>query len=377
MEMTRCMMIQSKLPMLFWAEAVANFIRNRCITKMLKDKTPYELWHGERPNMKYMRTFGETAYMLDKAPGKGKLDPRGIKCIFFGYDESSRCYRVWVPSKQRVTTTRDIKFIDTDVNVSPKKSTPLYSSQDQKLDHNPEESTILTFSEHHTDGNLDEKPGNESQSDDALTRENTEQQDDLTETPKSGSGRPRRIHTGKRDRPRKLYQPSQEIINSHGRSTQEDSDHEESDALEGPKTNLVSLSSEVPYKQAINGPDKEEWMSAIIKDSLIRNDTWQIVNRPKDHNIIGCWMVLRNKYDSNGQVERRKARLVARGFTQRPGIDFHDTFALVARLGSMRLLLALAVKCDLKVHQMDITTAYLHGTIEEEAWKYPRCLQNA
>lgn len=101
MEMARCMLTQSKLPISFWAEAVAtaNFVRNRCITKTLDDKTPYELWHGKRPNVKHMRTFGEVAYMLDKTPDKGKLEPRGIRCIFLGYDESSRGYRVWIPSK--------------------------------------------------------------------------------------------------------------------------------------------------------------------------------------------------------------------------------------------------------------------------------------
>lgn len=111
-------------------------------------------------------------------------------------------------------------------------------------------------------------------------------------------------------------------------------------------------------------------MNAIIEEveCLIKNDTWNIVNRPKNHNVIECRMVLRNKYDPTGQVVRRKARLVARGFAQRPGIDFHDTYAPVARLGSIHLLLALAVKHDLKICQMDVMTAYLHGTIEEETY---------
>lgn len=93
-EMTRCMLTQSKLPTPFWTEAVAtaNFIRNRCITRTLQDKTPYELWYGKRPNVKHMRIFGGIAYMLDKTSDKGKLEARGIRCIFLGYDESSRSY---------------------------------------------------------------------------------------------------------------------------------------------------------------------------------------------------------------------------------------------------------------------------------------------
>jgi len=77
--------------------------------------------------------------------------------------------------------------------------------------------------------------------------------------------------------------------------------------------------------------------------------------------------MLRNKHDAEGQIERRKARLVAKSFTQRLGIDYHDTFTSIARLESLRLLIALAVKHNLKIHQVD-TTAYLHGIIEEEIY---------
>jgi len=118
----------------------------------------------------------------------------------------------------------------------------------------------------------------------------------------------------------------------------------------------------------LNGPNREEWKEAIIKEieCLINNDTWDIIDQSNKYPIIGCRMVLRNKHDAEGQIERRKARLVARGFAQRPGIDYHDMFAPVAHLKSLRLLIALAAKHNLKIHQVDVTTAYLHGTIEEE-----------
>jgi hypothetical protein len=69
-----------------------------------------------------------------------------------------------------------------------------------------------------------------------------------------------------------------------------------------------------------------------------------------------------------GSVDRRKARLVAKGFTQKPGIDFNETFAPVARLGSIRLFMAIAVELGLQVHQLDFTSAYLNGEIEEEVF---------
>lgn len=320
MEMARCMMTQSKLPISFWAEAVAtaNFNRNRCITKALGDKTPFELWYGRRPDVKHMRTFGETAYMLNKAPGKGKLDLRGIKCIFVGYDKSSKSYRVWVPSKQKVTVTRDIKFVDVDaVTRSPKESTPSSADQDQDSICSHEKARSSSdFLELYTNRDLNEQSENDSCLDDSLTDEDAEERRPITETAKRGPGRPRRILTERRGRPRKLYQTPQENNLSEASKPEDDltSNSEETDS---PEANLVNIASEVTFHQALNGPDKDDWMNVIIEEveCLIKNDTWQIVNRPKNQNVIGCRMVLKSKYNSDRCVERKKARLVARGFT--------------------------------------------------------------
>lgn len=77
-------------------------------------------------------------------------------------------------------------------------------------------------------------------------------------------------------------------------------------------------------------------------------------------------MILRNKYKANGDLERKKARLVAKGFSQRPGIDFNDTFAPVARLSSLRVLVATAAQSRMSISQLDIVSAYLHGEMDHE-----------
>ena len=82
--------------------------------------------------------------------------------------------------------------------------------------------------------------------------------------------------------------------------------------------------------------------------------------------MIGCRIALRNKYNSNGDLERRKARVVAKGYSQRPGVDFQETFAPVAWLSSIRLLIALAVEHGMEVHHLDVTTAFLNGDTEKE-----------
>lgn len=76
--------------------------------------------------------------------------------------------------------------------------------------------------------------------------------------------------------------------------------------------------SEISFRQAVSGSDKDEWHDAIYKEmkSIISNDTFDVVTKPKDAKTIGCRTVLRNKYCADGTLDRRKARLVAKGFTQ-------------------------------------------------------------
>jgi len=88
------------------------------------------------------------------------------------------------------------------------------------------------------------------------------------------------------------------------------------------------------------------------------------VERPKQ-NVIGTKWVFRNKQDENGVVTRNKARLVAKGFTQIEGLDFGETYAPVARLESIRILLAYATHHDFKFYQMDVKSAFLNGPLSE------------
>ena len=103
-------------------------------------------------------------------------------------------------------------------------------------------------------------------------------------------------------------------------------------------------------------------------ESLVKNDTLDIVERPEEQNIVGSRVVLTNKYNSDGNIEKRKARIVAKGFSQRFGVDYHQTFAPVARLESVRLLLSLSAHFGMKIRQFDIVTAYLNGKLDEEVF---------
>jgi hypothetical protein len=101
-------------------------------------------------------------------------------------------------------------------------------------------------------------------------------------------------------------------------------------------------------------------------DQIEKNDTWELVPRPKNKNMINTKWVFRNKLNEYGQVTRNKARLVCKGYAQIEGIDFEETYAPVSRMEAIRLLLAYACSKNVKVYQMDVKSSFLNGELEEE-----------
>ena len=105
--------------------------------------------------------------------------------------------------------------------------------------------------------------------------------------------------------------------------------------------------------------------------TLAYNNVWELVSISRGANIVDNKWVFKIKRLLNGHVDRYKARLVARGFSQQFRVDYYETFAPVVCMESLRVLLAIAAKEDLEVHQMDVTTAYLAGDLEEEIYMTP------
>lgn len=118
------------------------------------------------------------------------------------------------------------------------------------------------------------------------------------------------------------------------------------------------------------GPNTEEWRQAMKDeiDSHIVNQTWSLADLPAGRKALMSKWVFKEKRDQDGNTIRYKARLVAKGCSQVPGIDFEETYSPVVRYASLRYLFALAVRRQLKIHQMDAITAYLHGEVREEIY---------
>ncbi|RVW31427.1 Retrovirus-related Pol polyprotein from transposon RE1 [Vitis vinifera] len=113
-----------------------------------------------------------------------------------------------------------------------------------------------------------------------------------------------------------------------------------------------------------------EWKEAVIEEirALEKNETWEVMNLPRGKKPVGCKWVFTVKYKADGTVERYKARLVAKGFTQTYDIDYTETFAPVAKLNTIRVLLSLVANLDRPLLQFDIKNAFLNGELEEEVF---------
>ena len=100
-------------------------------------------------------------------------------------------------------------------------------------------------------------------------------------------------------------------------------------------------------------------------NALKKNNTWTLVERPTDHPVIGCKWVYKIKRDDSGKIKRFKSRLVARGFNQKFGVNYFETYAPVVRSSTVRLLMALAVEKEYIVQQVDVRNACINSDLSE------------
>ena len=277
-ETTRSMLLDSKLPHKFWAEALstAAYLRNRCPTKAIDGMTPYEAWTSVKPTVKHLRVFGCDAFAHVTKDERHKLDSKSKKCILLGYGEETKGYRLYDPEKRKVFYSRDVKF-----------------NENEREKETPKTTDCVT---HHVELDFSD---------------NTEHSDEIETSVENPSETvPRRSE--RQRKPPDFY---------------------------GIRVNLSAEISSEPtnIEEAITCSEKAEWIQAMETEikSLKENDVWELVELPKGKKTVGSKWVYKVKTGADRSVEWYKARLVAQGYTQKYGTDYNETFCPVVRLESL------------------------------------------
>ncbi|KAD4888008.1 hypothetical protein E3N88_20081 [Mikania micrantha] len=142
--------------------------------------------------------------------------------------------------------------------------------------------------------------------------------------------------------------------------------------LDGSEFLVVAEPDDEPtnYKSAITNPESAKWLDAMNSEmqSMRENQVWDLVELPPGSRAVGSKWIFKRKTDMHGNVHTYKARLVAKGFTQTQGVDYDETFSLVAMIKSIRILLAIAAYYDYEIWQMDVKTAFLNGHLSEDVY---------
>nr|GEW54162.1 retrotransposon protein, putative, unclassified [Tanacetum cinerariifolium] len=261
-EAARIMLSAAKVPLFFWAEAIATtcFTQNRSLVIPRHEKTPYHIINIRKPSVKFFHIFGSPCYIVRDGENLDKMKEKGDVCIFVGYSTLSRAYRV--VSKSSAVSTVDA------LNQRQQHTTPLNT-------HTTPEPTCQVPTH-------------------APTVASTE------------------------------------------------------------NMNQVEMVEE--YAQVEN----DEFINIFCTPVQDR------VDRPLCQNVINLKWLWKNKHDEENTVIRNKSRLVAKGYSQKEGVDFEKSFAPVARLEAVRLFIAYAAHKSFTVYQMDVKTTFLYGPLKDE-----------
>ena len=132
----------------------------------------------------------------------------------------------------------------------------------------------------------------------------------------------------------------------------------------------VSFDCEFNLSANFEASTRVEWKEAMQNeyDALMKNGTWKLVDPPVGTKPMGCKWVYKNKYRSDGSLDKHKERLVAKGYAQKERIDYEETFSPITKWVTIHTLLSLAAQNGWKVYQMDVKTAFLNGDLKENVF---------
>ncbi|CAN7087858.1 unnamed protein product [Brassica rapa subsp. narinosa] len=426
MEVARSLMFQSNVPKRFWSDAVATacYLINRTPTKVLNEKAPFEVLNRYKPALDYLRVFGCLCFVLKPGEMINKLEARSTKA-FIGYSTTQKGYKCYNPDTRRVLVSRDVKFVE---------EREYYEEQNKEdlKDLTSERATTLRIilesigvkvrqDQQGSGSNPGSQPPNGGRSATPTSDHGGERSEPETTQESSGASgtHDQDVEVSEQQDGAEASQLGEEEAVEVSTSVPQESGEESQVEVEQPEPALRRstrirrdasnwVSTRVYYNaQAVEHPSQavcsfaqypeehcafmvnldenyiprsyeeammdKEWKESVGAEAgaMIKNDTWYESELPKGKKAVTSRWIFTIKYKADGKVERKKSRLVARGFTQTYGEDYIETFAPVAKLHTIRIVLSLAVNLGWGLWQMDVKNAFLQGELEDEVYMHP------
>ncbi|CAL8115735.1 unnamed protein product [Prunus armeniaca] len=395
LQIARALRFQAGLPLKFWGESVltAAYLINRVPTLVLSRKTPHEMLYKIFPST-HLRVFGCLCYATQTAHTQ-KFDARARRCIFVGYPSGQKAYRLFDLKTHQFFSSRDVVFHehifpfsdishDTKLELPPAPVLPSIPITQDTHSLEPNQSNPSfeqPIVDPHTQPLSSPVPSNSS----PITILHDSSSLPTPNSPSTPTPPPQELRRGMLSKIPNVRLRDYDC--SQGTTPKPNSTSSSRSGTHYPLSKYLSSSHLSPshrtfihnittcveptsFAQANLDPKWREAMKVELQ-ALAHNQTWTLTPLPPGKRAIGSKWVYKIKHKSDGTIERYKARLVAKGYTQTEGLDYYETFAPVAKLVTVRCLLAVAAHRDWPLHQLDVQNAFLHGDLEEEVYMVP------
>ncbi|KAJ4715914.1 Retrovirus-related Pol polyprotein from transposon TNT 1-94 [Melia azedarach] len=330
----------------------AAHVINRLPQARLRFTSPFEKLWKVKPTVSHFRVFGCICYVFVPDHLRSKFDKKAIRCIFVGYDSQRKGWRCCDPTIGRCYTSRNVVFDEASSWWTPQKE----ESPDSK---EIEEKVKQQVREQECEVRQSPKTTQEQSSEEEEIEPTREVQSPWQ------SGVYQRISEEERLSQLEDVEEETSPQPSVRRSTRQ--------RKPNPKYANAVLEEDISVKEPETFEEAvqhKEWRNTMEEEilALKQNETWDLVPKSQEIKPISCKWVYKIKRRPDGSVERYKARLVARGFSQQYGLDYDETFSPVAKITTVRVLIALAASKSWKLWQMDVKNAFLHGELDREIY---------
>nr|GEY38915.1 retrovirus-related Pol polyprotein from transposon TNT 1-94 [Tanacetum cinerariifolium] len=361
------MLIYAQAPLFLWSEAVATacYTQNRSIIRLRHGKTPYELLHNKLPDLSFLYVFGARCYPTNDNENLGKLKPKANTGIFIGYTSTKKAFWIYNRRTRRIVETIHVDFDELTAMAYEQ------SSSGPALNEMTPETIIqadLTGSASSTTVDQDAPSLIAHMGNDPLFGVPILE---ITSAPSSSMVSPYQIVQPDHPIPQHIRKRTKDhlldnIIGQLSRPIFTRLQLHEQALFCYYDAFLTSVEPKT-YKEALT---QSCWIKAMHEElnEFERLEVWELVPRSDKVMVFTLKWIYKVKLDKLGGILKNKAHLVAQGYRQEEGIDFEESFALVARLEAIRIFLAYTAHKNMVVYQMDVKIAFLNGNLREEVY---------